>query len=65
MTYVDLFYLIMPSFNVNLNIHFLDITTTLFIFSCLSWRILEQFKTTAIFPINEPRLQESINLEVR
>ena len=65
MSYLDLFYLIKPSFDQNISIHILDFTTPIFILSILLMSITQKMKKHAILPVNEPRLQESIKLEVR
>ncbi len=65
MSYVDLYYVVMPSFSKEFSPHILDISTLLACLSIFITVVLKKLENLPLIPIKDPRLNESIHLESR
>jgi hypothetical protein len=62
MHWVDLYWIVMPNFHHQFAVSWMDLTTMIGVGGFFLWMFCLKFTTHPIIPVNDPKLQESINL---
>lgn len=63
MSYLDIYYIIMPAFHKQFNIHLLDISTLIFTTSTLAYFTLKNIEKYSLIPFKDPRIKASTELD--
>ena len=63
MSYLDIYYIIMPTFLKTFQIHILDISTLIFTVSTLGYFCLKNLKGVSLYAYKDPRINESVKLD--
>ena len=63
MSFLDIFYIVLPTFEKTFNIHILDISTLIFLVSAIGFFITRKLQNLSLFPLQDPRIEASIKLD--
>ncbi len=59
--FLDLYWIVLPSYNHGLHISWMDLTTLAGVGGIFLWYFWRQMTARPVIPVNDPRLEESVN----